>query len=94
MTSRVVTDDAMNIEAILHAESLHKGKVYTGPKSSGFKIPMTPCCTYASFLLGRKSFERRSRWLSARKGAWKEPPYNLDHVGFFNEPTVETIVEA
>ena len=35
----IVIDNAMNIEAILHAKSLHKGKVYTGPKSSGFEDP-------------------------------------------------------
>ena len=27
---RAITDNAMNIKAILHAESLHKGKFYTG----------------------------------------------------------------
>ena len=60
-TSRcVVIDNAINIEAMLHAKSLHKGKVYTGPKSSGLKIPMVPYRTSAPFLLGRKSFERRS----------------------------------
>ena len=36
---RAITDNAMNMRAILHAESLHKGKFYTGPKSSGFEDP-------------------------------------------------------
>ena len=66
-SNRVFTENAMNIEAILHVESLHKGKFYTGPKISGLKIPTVPCHTSASFLLGEKSFERRSRWSSARK---------------------------
>jgi hypothetical protein len=58
-SSRVITDNAINIEAILHAKSLHKEKVYTWPKSSGLKIPMVPCRTSAPFLLGGKSFKRR-----------------------------------
>jgi hypothetical protein len=38
---------------------LHKEKVYTGPKSSGLKIPMVPYRTSVPFLLGGKSFKRR-----------------------------------
>ena len=80
---RVITDNAINIEAILHAESLHKGKFYTGPKSSGLKIPMMPCRTYATFLLGEKSFERRGRWLSARKkDLEKSPCTTIEWAGF------------
>ena len=36
---RYITDNAKNIKAMLHAEILHKGKFYTGPKSSGFEDP-------------------------------------------------------
>ena len=57
---RVATDNAMNIVVMLHAKSLHKGKVYTGAKSSGLKIPVVPCRTFAPFLLDRESFERKS----------------------------------
>ena len=77
-SKRVVTGNAMNIVAMLHAKSLHKGKVYTGPKSSGLKIPMMPCRTYATFLLGEKSFERRGRWLSARKKDLEKSPWTIE----------------
>ena len=30
---RAITDDAMSIKAMLHAEILYKGKLYTGPKT-------------------------------------------------------------
>ena len=36
---RAITDNSMNIKAILHAESLHKEEFYTGPKSNGLKDP-------------------------------------------------------
>ena len=39
---RATTDNAMNIKAIVHAESLHKGKFYTWlceKKGSGLKDP-------------------------------------------------------
>ena len=74
MSRRVITDNAISNEPILHAKSVHKGKVYTGPKSSGLKIPMVPYRTSASFLLGEKSFERRSRWSSARKRDLEKSP--------------------
>ena len=73
----------MNIVAILHAKSLHKGKFYTGPKSSGLKIPMVPCRTSVPFLLGRESFERRCRWSSARNRDLEKSPYTtVEWAGF------------
>ena len=84
---RVSRDNAMNIMVMLHAKSLHKGKVYTGPKNSGFKIPVVPCRTSASFLLGSESFERRIRWLSVKKrnrGREGSPHATIQLVGFQN----------
>ena len=47
MSKRIFTEDAISIEAILHAE--HKGKLYTGPKKEKMilKILWTLCRTSA-----------------------------------------------
>ena len=91
-SSRVVTDNAINIEAILHAKSLHKGKVYTGPKSSGLKIPMVPCRTSAPFLLSSESFKRRCKMVVYREekeGPKREPSCNHTTFRFLKEPAVK-----
>ena len=58
-TSRIFTNDAISIEAILHAG--HRGKLCAGPKKEEvvFKDPLnTPPHVHAAFLLGVLSFER------------------------------------
>ena len=36
---RVITDNVINTKAILHAKSVHKGKIYTRPKKKWFEDP-------------------------------------------------------
>ena len=61
-SKRIFTNDAISIQAILHAE--YQGKLCTGPEEEEaiFKDPLdTLPHVYAAFLLGVLSFERIQR---------------------------------